>query len=271
MFSKLIYSSVVVGILAGLVLSIGQMIWVNPIIFAAESYEVESPVASSAAVSSDHHAGHGSSNSAVSEHGSGHAGGDHHAASDSEWAPEDGMERSGYTIAANISVGIGFAAVLLAVMSQLQSLQLTQVTTRQGLLWGLAGFVSVFVAPGIGLPPEIPGIEAATVESRQGWWLLAAGSFAIAFLLISFSRSYFKLLGLPLFALPYLVHIPHPSGPSFTHSDPAVVVSLTQLHQSFIVNSGLMACVFWLVLGLGCAYFLNRWVFSSEESRGQAI
>lgn len=274
MFSRLIYSSVTIGILAGLILSIGQMIWVNPIIFAAESYEVENP----APVVADHTESdfgrtehHGSGHQGNVHQDTGHHGAAHHSADDEEWSPEDGFERSGYTVAANISIGIGFAAVLLAIMSQIQLLRLTQITTRQGLLWGLAGFTSVFVAPGIGLPPEIPGIEAATVESRQGWWLLAAGSFGVAFLIISFGRRFYRLMGVPLFAVPYLVHIPHPPGPSFVHPDPEVVASLTQLHQSFIINSGVIACVFWIALGVGCAFLLNRWVYATGSENNPAL
>ncbi len=142
-FRRIIYTALFVGCIAGLLLSAAQIITVNPILFAAEAFESEKPVNESVAhLHDDGHSHH---------HGEG-------------WAPEDGVERTGFTIFSNISAGIGFAAMLLALMSQVQCQGFTQLSVSKGVLWGLGGFVAVFVAPAIGLPPEIPGIEAAALE-----------------------------------------------------------------------------------------------------------
>ena len=44
------------------------------------------------------------------------------------------------------------------------------VDLNQGFLWGAAGFVVFSAAPALGLPPELPGMTAATLGSRQLWW-----------------------------------------------------------------------------------------------------
>lgn len=258
MFSKTIYSAVLIGVVAGLILSLGQALLVNPIIFEAESYEVVSPPP----VVTDAEAGQ-TMGSATHHHGTASTSAvDDELTQHEPWSPADGAERSGWTLGANLSVGIGFAAIMLALMSQLQLMNVTRLSALKGSLWGLAGFAAVFVAPGIGLPPEIPGIEAAALESRQGWWLFAVVSVGVGLLVLGFARGWYKLLAFALLALPYLVHIPHPTGPAFLHPDPAVVSALNQLHHSFIIFSGLTACVFWIALGVGCGWILNHWVLT---------
>lgn len=236
-FRRTIFSALIVGLMAGMVLSLFQVLSVNPIIFAAETFEIESS----------------------HDHGS-------HDHSAEAWSPEDGTERTGYTILANVSAGIGFAAVLLALMSQLQLQAITRLTLLKGLAWGVAGFTVFFVAPGIGLPPEIPGIEAKPVEHRQTWWLFTVILVALGLLVIAFAPLKFKALGLVSLALPYLVTIPHHQGPAFAHPDAQAVETLTRLHQEFIVASGMSNLAFWLVLGLASAWLLNAWVLKGVDS-----
>lgn len=238
-FRRIILAALLVGFVAGLVLSAAQIAAVNPIIFAAESFEVEG----------------------AHDHGS-------HDHSEEEWAPADGAERTGYTIVANVLAGIGFSAVILALMSQIQLQGLASVTPLKGLLWGFGGFVAFFVAPGIGLPPEIPGIEAAPVEHRQAWWLLAVVSVGVGLLVLSFAPLKLKALGVVLAALPYLVNIPHHQGAAFAHPDAEAVATLTQLHQQFIIASGFSNFAFWLVLGAVSAWLLKAWVLRDIQLDG---
>lgn len=234
-FRRIIFNAIIVGALAGLLLSVLQIIAVNPIIFAAETFEV-----------------------AEHDHGS-------HDHSEEAWAPADGGERTFYTVLSNILAGVGFAAVILALMSQFQMQGLTRLNLVKGALWGAAGFVAFFVAPGIGLPPEIPGIEAAPVEHRQTWWALAVFGVGAGLMVLAFAPVKFKALGAVLIALPYLVSAPHLEGPAFTHPDPAAVEALTALHEKFIMMSGISNLVFWLVLGLVSAWVLNRWVLKGFD------
>ena len=76
-------------------------------------------------------------------------------AEDEGWAPADGFERFAFSVLANIVTGIGFALVLVAVSEFAGGIG----NWRQGIFWGLAGFAAFTLAPGLGLPPELPGMS----------------------------------------------------------------------------------------------------------------
>jgi cobalt transporter subunit CbtA len=242
-FSRIIYSAILIGAVTGVLLSCLQVVSLNPIIFAAETYEVEAVPASAGDGHSDHSPDQGHSHDA--------------------WAPADGIERTVYTFLANVLASTGYAAILLALMSQFWLSRNRQISWTQGALWGLAGFASLFLAPAIGLPPEIPGVIAASVEHRQLWWVFAASSVAIGLGIFAFTPAKIKALGLLFLAIPYIVGAPHVHGPMFQHSDPAAVQALVYLHQQFVVTSGVTNLVFWLLLGLGCRLAFNRWLRNS--------
>ena len=234
-FNRIIFSALLIGVLVGALLSVMQSVGTTPIIHEAEGFEM--------AVEAGH------------DHAT-------HSHDEEAWAPADGGERVFYTVLSNIFAAIGFAAVLLAVMSQLQTQGVTKLTVLKGCLWGVASFIAVFVAPGIGLPPEIPGIEAAAVEHRQFWWLFTVLSAAIGMGIMAFAPIKTKILGVFCIVLPYLVGAPYVDGPEFAHPDPTVVAILTDLHHQFIWASGLTNLFFWLVLGAACAWALNQRVLN---------
>lgn len=241
-FSRIIYCAILIGSVTGMVLSCLQVLSLNPIIFAAETYEIEQTASDGVA---DDHANHSH------EHD--------HAHDADAWAPADGLERTVYTFIANVLASTGFAAILLALMSQFWLARKRDITWTQGLMWGLAGYLALFVAPAIGLPPEIPGAIAAPVEHRQLWWALTAASVAGGLGVLAFAPARFKALGLLLLALPYVVGAPHIQGPMFQHPDPVAVEALASLHRQFVVASGITNLVFWLLLGIACRLAFNRW------------
>jgi len=248
MFRRTIYSALIVGLLAGLMLSLFQVLSVNPIIFEAEGFELE-----------------GTHDHGAYNHGS-------HEHSEDAWAPADGLERTGYTVISNILAGIGFALVLLSVMSQVQLQGMTQVSRLKGLVWGSAGFLVFFLAPAIGLPPEIPGIEASPLEHRQSWWILTVIAVALGLMVLFFAPLKFKIAGVMCLVFPYLTEIPHAQGPAFIHPDPQAVATLTRLHQEFILASGVSNLAFWLVLGVISAWLLNKWILKdmNNELKGDS-
>lgn len=247
-FRQIILNAVGIGVICGFLLSLSQMTWVSPIIIAAEAYEAH-PVIGAA---SHQHSKQNSTPEPTVKH-------EHNS---DEWSPEDGTERTGYTVASNIFAAIGFAAIFLSAMSFLQVQGKIHLNGLQGavkgLLWGGAGFMVFFVTPGLGLPPEIPGTEAAAIENRQTWWLLAVIAAAIAVYITAFAKTKLKWLALLVIALPFVIGAPHLSGPAFTHPDPQIVARLTDLHHQFIVATGLSNLVFWLLLGGTCAWALSR-------------
>ena len=158
MFARIFYAACLAGLTAGLTLTMLQAVGVTPIILEAESYE---------------------SASGVPAHG-GELQSAHSHALDS-WAPEDGIERTLWTAVSNVGAAIGFALLVCAMLAWRD-----RADWRQGLLWGLAGFVVFFANPSLGLHPEIPGAEAAALVDRQLWWvatvlLSAAGVGALIF------------------------------------------------------------------------------------------
>ena len=110
------------------------------------------------------------------------------------------------------------------------------------------------------MPLRHPGVIAAPVEHRQIWWVFAAASVAIGLGIFAFTPIKIKSLGLLFLALPYVVGAPHLDGPMFQHPDPAVMDALVNLHQQFVVISGITNLVFWVLLGLGCRLAFNRWL-----------
>jgi len=212
------------GLLAALLLTLMQSLWVTPLILEAETYESAAPVA-------EH------SHAANTAH-------DHHDAD--AWAPQDGAQRTLFTGLSNLVVAVGFALMLAG----LYSLR-TPGRIWQGLLWGLAGFAIFSLAPAIGLPPELPGTAAADLTLRQYWWVSTAASTAAGLALLAFAGQWWlRLLGLLLLPLPYLVGAPQPE----VHES----LVPTALSQHFIVTSLLVNALFWAALGLISAWLFTR-------------
>ena len=237
-FTRIIYSAILVGLVAGSLLSSLQIASLNPIIFTAEKYQ----------------AGVGETLASKGDDGHSDHGHDH---DEGAWTPADGLERTAYSILANILLGSGFAAMMLALMNQSWLIRKRSISWSQGSLWGLAGFATMFLAPAIGLPPEIPGTMAAPIEHRQTWWVLTALSVAIGLGIFAFAAVRVKALGLLFLAAPYIVGAPQVDVPMFLHPEAEVLV---YLRQQFIVISGITNLVFWLVLGLACRYAFDRWL-----------
>lgn len=240
MFRSLILGACLVGLILGLAMTAFEALGTSPIILAAEQYETAEPVA--------HHHDH-------ADHDHGESAGHHHG--DNAWAPADGAERLFYTTVSNICAGIGFAAILLVLMNQLRERGRITPKVQQGLLLGALGYLAVFIAPSIGLPPEIPGASAAALELRQTWWIftvvLAAAGLGALFLATGWKR----LLGVPLLIAPQFF-VPAHDGPMFANPDPEAVLALTELHHRFIWASGLANLGFWLLAGVLCALVLKR-------------
>jgi cobalt transporter subunit CbtA len=234
-FSRIIFSAVLIGLVTGSLMTTMQIFTVNPIIFAAETYEIVEH--QSRLPEQDGNDDHGKS-----------------------WAPEDGAERTAYTLLANSSVGIGFSAVLLALMNQFRPSKSRKFGWAQGALWGLAGFTAIYLAPGIGIPPEIPGFETAPIQNRQLWWVFTVISVSTGLGILAFTVIRVKAIGLIFLAMPYIIGAPGAGGAEFLHPDPAATLALTQLQEQFIITSGITNLIFWLISGIICCCVFNRWL-----------
>lgn len=234
MFRSMVLAALGVALVAGLVLSAVQVFQVSPIIYAAETFEIQQPE-----VAHTHDDGH--------TH-------DHDA-----WAPADGIERIGYTALSNFLSAFGFALILMASMFTAKDKAQLGISWRRGILWGLAGYATVFLIPAIGLTPEIPGMEAAALDGRQSWWILAVLSTGLGFASLTFLPGVRKACALLFFAAPWIVGAPHPEMHGFAHPDPQALASLEALQAQFVYATAIANAVFWVVLG-ALAGYASRWV-----------
>lgn len=237
LFQRIFFAAVLSGLAAGLAMSAVQQWRVVPLIFEAETYEGGAPAAHS------HEPG-------VPAH-----------SQDAEaWAPQDGTERTFYTVLANTLGGIGFA-LLLAALSVLSGIA---ITARNGVIWGIGGFAALQLAPAIGLPPELPGMAAADLGVRQAWWLGTALATGTGLLVLAKLRSW---TGLGIAAL--LVLAPHVIGAPAAPHEPSAVPA--HLATSFAANSLATGALFWLIAGplLGWLNerFARRGVAAPQEAR----
>lgn len=154
------------------------------------------------------------------------------------WSPAAGFERFAYTAGANVVGAIGFALLLVAVSEALGGIA----GWRQGLLWGFAGFAVFTLAPGLGLPPELPGMPAADLVARQVWWVGTVLATAAGIALLVRGRTVaFASLGVALLIAPHIIGAPQP-----VDHESAVPVDL---HHRYVVAATLTNLVFWLVIG----------------------
>ncbi|HVM81303.1 MAG TPA: CbtA family protein [Stellaceae bacterium] len=229
---RTLLAGLLAGILAGGIVTALQAVRVAPLILAAEVYE-------SAA---EHAAPPGHDHAAAAGH-------DHSAAA--EWEPEEGLERTGFTLLANVVVACGFALLLAAAFAWREAAGGGDTGASRGFLWGLAGFAVFSLAPSLGLPPTPPGSLTADLASRQGWWLLTVAATGAGLGLAVFMRSWlWRISGLALLALPHLLGAPKP--PPGASAVPAEVAT------QFALASLATAALFWILLGTVGGWLYRR-------------
>lgn len=245
-FRSIVFASVIAGFIVGLIVTVVQQFGTVPLILkaevfekAAEMHQHEAPATAQPAATGHDHADHDHSAHDHDDHG--HGAGDHdHGAG--AWEPRDGFERNAYTAAANILTAIGFALLLAGFFAVRSGATGANVSWHEGLLWGLAGFAVFTLAPGLGLPPELPGVPVAPLLSRQIWWLAAVLATAGGLALIAFRRSVpAAIAGVILLTLPHLI-----GAPELANIETNVPSSLT--HQ-FVTAVTVTSLVFWTLLG----------------------
>jgi cobalt transporter subunit CbtA len=223
------------GISAGLVSWGVHMLGTTPLILEAEVYEI-----AGAATGEPAAAGH-SHEAGAAEH--------HHDAE--AWVPADGWERNLYTLGADVVTSVGFAFLLTAAIVFLGK----GADWRRGLLWGLAGFACFTLAPSLGLPPELPGTEAAPLPDRQLWWIGTAIATAVGLFAAARLRNVLGYaIAAVLIALPHIIGAPHPETPDGLAPE--------ELEHKFILVAIASSLVFWLVLGALTGAFFKR--FANE-------
>ena len=232
LFQRIFFAAVLSGLVAGAGMAALQQWRVAPLILLAEVYETAAPdPAGSEPLAHEHDA----------------ATPDHEHDQDA-WAPTDGAERIIFTVAADILAAFGFAFVLAAA-SVLAGID---VTARNGVIWGLAGFAVFQLAPAFGLAPELPGMPAADLVARQIWWWGAALATATAiFGIAKFQTWPAVAIGVVLLLLPHVIGAPQLVG---EHSSGVPA----HLATEFAANTLFVGAAFWLTLGPLYGYLVER-------------
>ncbi len=225
-FRNLVLSAFFIAIISGVLYSLYQAFFITPIIIGSELYEMIEP--------------------------------NMHRAL--PWSPEDGIERHSWSFAANFLVCFAYAIILLSVMSMTNTMN-----TLQGLFWGGAAFFSIFAAPALGLPPEIPGMEAAQLENRQIWWIFTVTITAFSFWLISYRGYVLKIVGMVLLAMPHLLGAPAPKNHGFMHTDPEARLALVQLWYDFIIQTSISNALLWVVIGGLSGYLVKNYIYPLDK------
>lgn len=283
MFRNIVFSSCMVGVLVGLVVTGLQLLVTVPIILEAETYESgghthRSEGRTNGSASHIHGPGghtHGADGHMPGLDGHMHTGQSRASGSatgsggifsrlyqgirtfqhaESDWEPENGWQRSGSTLVANILIAIAFSLLLMAAFSLRPGLQ-----WPEGLLWGLGGYAAFFALPALGLPPEVPGSFTADLVSQQAWWLLTALFSGVGLALIALQRPWaWKILGALLVIAPHLLGAPQPE----VHGGMAPAT----LADAFIWRVALVNAVFWILLG-----GLGAWIFLKMTGRKKRV
>ncbi len=233
------------GIAAGVVMTLMQFYATVPIILEAEAFETAAPAAEPAQ-------NHGATAATPL------AAADENSHDEGAWTPADGFQRMGLTAVANLVTAIGFGLLLMAASEFAGGIG----SLRQGVVWGLAGFVIFTLAPGLGLRPNLPAMPAADVGARQVWWVTCVLLTGAGLALIAFARpAALVLLGAALLVVPHLIGAPQPAS-----SDSPIPESL---HNSFVVAVTATNLVFWVLLGAATALIRPRFADELGPARPQ--
>ncbi len=224
MFMRLLTSAIFAGALAGVVGGMLQLCFVQPVLLAAELYESGQLV---------------------------HFGAEP-VAVPMAYAGFD-LTRDMWSLAFSILIYCGYGLMLVALMgiASEQSLITSRPGLRQGIIWGIAGFVALHLAPSFGLAPEVPGGASADLEARQIWWFGTTLATSVALWLFAFAQNRLVIaLGVIVLLAPHII-----GAPQVAQLRGPVPPEIAALFASRVLGVGLIA---WVVLGATASHIFSR-------------
>jgi cobalt transporter subunit CbtA len=254
-FHRLIWAALGMALLVGSVQTGVQRWQAAPLILAAEDFEEQKALAPEVheLVEAPAHATMASGHTHEHEHEHGAAAG---------WEPQNGAERTAWTWVANVLHAFSMALLMLVVMGIWQLKRGSALGSRA--LAGAvaaAGWLSFDLWPTLGLPAEVPGMQAASLHARQLWWLLAVGSACSACAVAGFARARWRWgVAALLLAVPFLVGAPQLQGDALAGYDATAHAALAQLADQFVWATTWVSLSFWISLGLVVAPAFQRWL-----------
>lgn len=228
MFTKIVTSALIAGFGAGLFAALLQFAFVQPILLHAELFETGALTHFGAEPSAAH-------------------------------VPREGgidFLRDGLSVVFSALIYTGYALVAIAVMVFAEE-RGQPITARNGLIWGVAGFITVILAPAFGLSPELPGMAAADVTARQIWWFATVVATGLGLWFIAFGKSWAVWgMAIALLAAPHVIGAPLPdvlTGPA--------PPELGAEFSARAIGNGLAV---WTVLGLLLGWAWNSKLVNSD-------
>jgi cobalt transporter subunit CbtA len=262
MIKRMVTSAVFAGLAAGLLAALLHFAFVQKLILLGEQYETGVMVHFGGVVASGE-AGHDhaamtpeemaamapdTTTAAAPEVGAAEAGHEHHKhvpAAEGEGGPRNALTSLFFGV-----VYVSYGLILAAGFGVAETFG-KKITLREGLLWGLGGFVAFQLAPAMGLEPDLPGTMAADLAARQLWWWGTAIATIAGLGLIGYGK------GLPayglavlLIALPHIIGAPELDGYSG--------VAPPELASAFAARGLGVGLTVWAVLGALTGYFWSR-------------
>ncbi|MCG6883136.1 MAG: CbtA family protein [Silicimonas sp.] len=244
MFTRILTTALLAGAAAGLLAACLQLWFVQPVLIQAEMYESGELAhfgTGAEALAHDH------ADAETHEHSHG--------------TPDDGapvLPRPVLLILFNMLTYAGYSLVLVALMS-LAEARGAVLDARRGILWGIAGFTAVMLAPGFSLAPEVPGVAAADVAARQIWWGATVAMAVGAMWLLAYGSGPAAWGAVVvLLAAPHMVGAPEPAA--FTGPVPPEIAGL---FAARVFGVGLIG---WVLMGMFAGMLWSR----SSETEGSA-
>lgn len=247
LFRRLIWCALGIAVLLGSVQSVLQQLQTVPLILAAEVFE-EAPPAPVALVPHLH---------------AGDAGGAPAHSHDAEaWSPAEGLERQGWTWVANVLHAFSMALLALAALTAWAWRRSTPTPPMHtALALAASGWIALHFWPSLGLHAELPGMEAAALGARQGWWLLAVLSSVLACAFVFAGRHVARFaVAIALLALPFVVGAPHHAGDALAAFSGPAHAQMQSLAQQFFWATTWLSISFWGLMGLLGALAFQRWL-----------
>ena len=229
-------SAMFAGFVAGLLGALLQFLLVQPDISLAERYESGELVHFSGVVTGE--AGHDHS---THDHGTAEAAADDAAQDNGGAAKITALLRQGLTVLFAILTYCGYGLVLMGVINLAEQTGI-RIGLAQGMLWGLAGFMSFQLMPALGLPPELPGMPSADLAARQVWWTATALSTGVGLWFLCYGSAFWqRAVGAGLLAAPHVWGAPEVA-------DFGGIVP-PELAASFVAHSLGAGLITWMVQG----------------------
>ncbi|MEC7765231.1 MAG: CbtA family protein [Pseudomonadota bacterium] len=223
MLKKLLTGALIAGVASGVIAAALQFAFVIPMLLEGELYETGARI----------HFGAGSPQSPAGSPGLG-----------------DDWGRHLMTVTFNVVTYTAYGLILTGLMA-LAIRQGHVLNARRGIIWGLAGFIAVQLAPALGQPPELPGTITAEVGARQLWWSCTILATAVGLWLIAFVPQVWAVaLAVVLMLVPQVIGAPQ--------LDTYYGSAAPELAAHFATSSLGFAAVGWVLLGTIAGYFAGQ-------------